>query len=181
MKWLLLLPFILQALVVAIDEFYFHWKRGLPLWERVGHPLDVCTLLACFGWIVTRPYNADALIVYAGLAVFSCLFVTKDEWLHARLCGPGEQWIHSLLFLLQPAALISAGVIWAMAPEAGATSQSALQQSAAELYPILSVQVALQGGFLAYQIFYWGFLRKYHVKAAPVPQQDFEIASAQTA
>ena len=47
-------------------------------------------------------------MVYAGLAVFSCLFVTKAEWLHARLCGPGEQWIHSLLFLLQPAALISA-------------------------------------------------------------------------
>lgn len=181
MKWLLLLPFILQAFVVAIDEFYFHWKRGLPLWERVGHPLDVCTLLACFGWVVTQPYSENALVVYAGLAVFSCLFVTKDEWVHARLCGPGEQWIHSLLFLLQPAALISAGVIWAMAPAASATSHSALQQSAAELYPILSLQVVLQIGFLGYQILYWGFLRKFHVKASPGQKPDFKIASAQTA
>ena len=181
MKWLLLLPFILQAFVVAIDEFYFHWKRGLPLWERVGHPLDVCTLLACFGWVVTRPYSESALVVYAGLAVFSCLFVTKDEWLHARLCGPGEQWIPSLLFLLQPAALISAGVIWAMAPEAGVAPQGVLQQSAAELYPMLYIQVALQSGFLAYQILYWGFLRKPHGKAAPAPQQDFKIASTQVA
>jgi hypothetical protein len=179
MKWLLLLPFILQAFVIAIDEFYFHWKRGLPLLERIGHPLDVCTLMACFGWILTHPYSDHALMVYAGLAIFSCLFVTKEEWLHARLCGPGEQWIHSLLFLLQPAALISAGVIWAMAPQAEAASHSALQQSAGELYPILSLQLILQGCFLAYQFIYWGFLRKFHVKTFAGTQGEFKLPSAQ--
>lgn len=160
MKWLLILPFVLQGLVILIDEFHFHWKRDLPLWERVGHPLDVCTLLACFGWLATQPFNDLNLAIYTGLAAFSCVFVTKDEWVHARLCDAGEQWIHSLLFLLQPVALISAGVIWGMAPSAGAPATTRWATAAEELRLVIPLQIALQSGFLAYQIIYWGILRK---------------------
>jgi len=28
----LLIPFALQALLMAVDEFYFHWQRKLPRW-----------------------------------------------------------------------------------------------------------------------------------------------------
>jgi len=159
MKWLLLLPFILQAIVILVDEFYFHWRRGLPLWEKVGHPLDVCTLLGCFLWLANASYTETNLLIFAGLATFSCIFVTKEEWLHAQVCDAGEQWIHSLLFLLQPAALISAGVIWAHQTPVAATP-TALEAGAAWLFPIIEIQIVLQFAFLVYQIAFWGFIRK---------------------
>jgi hypothetical protein len=159
MKWLLLLPFILQAIVILVDEFYFHWKRSLPLWEKVSHPLDVCTLLGCFLWLANTSYSEQNLLIFTGLATFSCIFVTKEEWIHARLCDAGEQWIHSLLFLLQPAALISAGVILAHQSPTAATPTS-LEAAASWLYPIIPLQIGFQLAFLVYQIVFWGFIRK---------------------
>ncbi|HWU42647.1 MAG TPA: hypothetical protein VN132_04380, partial [Bdellovibrio sp.] len=38
---------ILQGSIMLIDEFFFHHKRGLPRWERIGHPLDTITVLTC--------------------------------------------------------------------------------------------------------------------------------------
>ena len=174
MKWLLLLPFIFQAIVILIDEFYFHWKRGLPLWERIGHPIDVCTLLLCFSWLANTSYSESNLLVFAGLATFSCIFVTKDEWVHWRVCDAGEQWIHSLLFILQPAALISAGIIWAHQTPVGSTPTS-LETAAGWLYPIIELQIGLQAAFLGYQIVYWGFLRK----SAPRRNKDQAEATKQ--
>jgi hypothetical protein len=40
MKYLLLLPPIVQAITMFVDEFYFHFALGQPRWERMGHPLD---------------------------------------------------------------------------------------------------------------------------------------------
>ena len=178
MKWLLILPFALQGLVILVDEFYFHWKRDLPMWERVGHPLDVCTLLACFGWLVYRPFNESNLITYICLAAFSCIFVTKDEWVHTRLCEPGEQWLHSLLFLLQPAALISACTIWALASNAGTAASSPWAAAAEDLLFMLPLQIALQVGFLAYQLIYWGILRSPYT---PTDSSTYDSKAAQTA
>lgn len=175
MKWLLLLPFLLQAVVIMVDEFYFHWKRGLPMWEKVGHPLDVCTLLACFSWLATKPYTELNALIFAGLATFSCIFVTKDEWIHTRLCNAGEQWVHSLLFILQPAALICAGVIWAHHTPLGATP-TPLEAAANWLFPIIPLQIALQSAFLLYQIVYWGFIRK----TKPMPKNSAPKSGKQT-
>jgi len=55
MGLLILLPFIVQTLVIMIDEFYFHVRRGLPKWERLGHPLDTLTVLACFAFVLFFP------------------------------------------------------------------------------------------------------------------------------
>ena len=81
--------------VINIDEFYFHVKRGLPKWERIGHPLDTLTVLACFAFILIFPYSSLNLKIYIGLALFSCVFVTKDEFVHKECCPASEQWLHA--------------------------------------------------------------------------------------
>jgi len=50
MKYLLLLPLVEQGLAILVDEFYFHFARGLPRWEHLGHPLDTFTVLAPILW-----------------------------------------------------------------------------------------------------------------------------------
>jgi hypothetical protein len=108
----LLLPFAAQMLCMLFDEFYFHWRRKLPRWERLGHPLDTLSVLLCWGVIYFLPPTANAIILYAGLSVFSCLFVTKDEWVHKEHCPAGEHWLHALLFVLHPLLMLSAALLW---------------------------------------------------------------------
>ena len=43
-----ILPFFLQGLAIFFDEFYFHHRRGLGKWEKVGHPLDTLTVLMAY-------------------------------------------------------------------------------------------------------------------------------------
>jgi hypothetical protein len=109
---LVMTPALLQAVAMAVDEGWFHRRRGLPPWERIGHPLDTLTVAACYGWLLTHGPGERALMVYAGLAVLSCLFVTKDSFVHARLCSGGETWVHSVLFVLHPMVLLAAAVVW---------------------------------------------------------------------
>jgi hypothetical protein len=104
--------FALQAVAMALDEGIFHRRRGLPRWERIGHPLDSATVLACYAWLLGSVPTRGNAFVYAGLAGFSSLFVTKDEPIHMRRCEPGELRLHALLFLLHPAVLLGAGWIW---------------------------------------------------------------------
>jgi hypothetical protein len=105
-------PFILQMLCMAADEFGFHRSRGLPRWERIGHPLDTLTVLVCLTWVLCVPPDPWSVAVFAGLAVFSSLFVTKDEPIHHIHCPAAEQWLHSLLFTLHPIVLVSAALLW---------------------------------------------------------------------
>lgn len=143
---LLAAPFILQGALIVVDEFHFHHRRGLGAWERVGHPLDSISLLACFLWLLLAPDTAQARWLYAGLAIFSCLFITKDEFVHAEKCKAGEHWLHALLFVLHPVVLgVAAFATWW--PE-----QSALGS-------MIEVQTGLIGIFLVYQLVYWNLYR----------------------
>ncbi len=108
----LLLPLVLQALAMLFDELYFHRARGLSRWERVGHPVDTLSVLACYGFALAVPPSPGALAPYIGLAAFSCLLVTKDELVHAQQCRAGEQWLHSLLFILHPIVLGTVALLW---------------------------------------------------------------------
>jgi hypothetical protein len=108
----LTIPFALQIFFMALDEFRFHRERGLPRWEKIGHPLDALTVILCLTWILLRPPDHRSAAVFFGLAVFSCLFVTKDEPVHQRCCSAGEHWIHAVLFMLHPITLASAGLLW---------------------------------------------------------------------
>ncbi|HEX3596164.1 MAG TPA: hypothetical protein VHU80_13730 [Polyangiaceae bacterium] len=109
----LLVPALIQATAMLADEGWFHRRRGLPRWERVGHPLDTLTTIACYAWLAAaRPGSARDLHVYIGLAVFSCLFITKDEFVHACLCRPGETWLHAVLFVMHPIVFVAFGALW---------------------------------------------------------------------
>lgn len=135
----LLLPFITQAVVMLVDEFKLHRRRGLPKWERLGHPIDTSSVLACYVFCLNfRPSEAH-LTVYVALSVFSSLLITKDEFVHAQQSvRPLEHWLHALLFVLHPIVLMAAGVLWWRGT----------------LQPLWG-QSILTLAFLLYQYFYW--------------------------
>jgi 2-polyprenyl-6-hydroxyphenyl methylase/3-demethylubiquinone-9 3-methyltransferase len=140
---LLLVPIALQGAAMVADEGVFHRRRGLPRWERIGHPLDTLTIAACLGWLVAAPPGRGALTVYVVLAIFSTLFVTKDEPVHARLCGGSEQWLHAVLFVLHPIVLAAAGLVW----------------WSGEHPAVLAGQLVATLAFGIYQVVYWNVVR----------------------
>src|SRR5665647_2401174 len=139
---LLLLPIAFQAVVMCIRDRWCHRRRGLPRWERIGHPLDTLTIAACLVWLVLVPANAHATWIYGALAAFSTLFVTKDEAVHARLCSGVEHWLHALLFVLHPMVLAAFALLWWQ----GETR-------------IIAVQLGVTLAFGLYQVIYWNVVR----------------------
>jgi hypothetical protein len=123
---------------MAFDEFHFHRKRGLSRWERLGHPIDTASLLACYTVTLTQAPDARGLVIYAALGAFSCLLVTKDEFVHARECRPSEHWLHALLFVLHPLVLGAIAVLWIRGERT-----------------LLLLQTALTSMFGLYQLLYW--------------------------
>lgn len=142
----IVLVFFAQAAVLFVDEFYFHWRRGLPRWERIGHPLDTLSVLACYGVLCALPREESSLWIYGAVSLASCLFVTKDEFVHKRLCSGMETWLHALLFILHPLSLAAAGWIWTDADEF--------------LLHAFTGQIVLTSLFFVYQIVYWNLIRK---------------------
>ncbi len=162
-RLLLISPFALQGLAMAVDEGYFHRQRGLPRWERIGHPLDTLTILACFGWLALVPPSPFSSAIYLGLAAFSCLFVTKDEFVHAKFCSPAEQWLHAVLFVLHPLVLAAGAVIWPALHLGGEIPWSGLTRYlgvGAFEAGMVWTQLAIICGFLLYQVGYWNFVWK---------------------
>ena len=133
----LMILLFLQGTVILIDEFYFHFRREVPKWERLGHPLDTLFLVLPLGLLALIPALSGE--VYLGLSVFSCLFITKDEWVHKTYCSAFENWLHALLFILHPLVLLSA---W---------------NAHAENTQIIFWVLPPMGVFLIYQIIYWNF------------------------
>ncbi len=138
------IPFVVQACAMLFDEFYFHLKRGLPKWERIGHPLDTLTVLSAFTFTLLVPFNPVSWKIYLGIALLSCLFVTKDEWVHRKHCQGTEQWLHALLFSNHPLVLFSTGALWKMQPSF--------------FRPFILTQVLFTIVFGLYQIIYWNFV-----------------------
>ncbi len=154
-----MLPFLLQALAIAVDEGVFHYKRGLPLWERIGHPLDTLGTLVCMLFVLFVPYSPLALKVYIGLAIFSSLLITKDEFVHKEHCPGAEQWLHATLFVLHPITLLAAGLIWpASQGEETAHWLSPWIENPSRLALFLQMQAGAMALFLTYQIVFWNFL-----------------------
>jgi hypothetical protein len=135
---LLLAPAVLQAVAMSIDEGWFHRRRGLPRFERIGHPIDTASVALAYGWLALEPPTVAHAAVFAGLALGSCLLVTKDEWIHARVCTAGEHWLHAVLFVLHPIAFASLGALWWMGRAAPA-----------------EIALAATIGFAIYQLAAW--------------------------
>ena len=142
--FLFALPFALQTGTMMVDEFHFHRERGLPQWERIGHPLDTLTVVICYGFVLTAVPSRQALFVFMGLACFSLFFAAKDEPIHARLCCRGEHQTHVVLFVLHPLVLGVAGMLWWLGNPLGIV--------------LLKVQAVLAALFMIYQIVYWNFM-----------------------
>lgn len=148
---LLISPFLIQAAMTFFDEFYFHHKRGLPLWERLGHPLDTITVLACYLFVVTREPTATNIKIYIALVVFSCIFITKDEFVHTTECKATEQWLHSMLFVTHPLILVILSLYWFKAQGLFLVTESEFLL----FQKFIKGQVILVSIFLTYQILYW--------------------------
>lgn len=136
-----LIVLALQALVMLVDETHFHRRRGLPRWERIGHPIDTASVLACCLVALLCEPTPRAVSAYTALAIGSCLLVTKDEFVHSRECEPAEQWLHSLLFVLHPLMLIALAVLW-------------VEQTRA----VLLAQTVATAVFGSYQAIYWNLI-----------------------
>jgi hypothetical protein len=137
------LPFIFHALLMIVDEA-IHLNRGLKRWERWGHPLDTLTVLICVLFVLNTTFTESTSWVYIGLATFSTLFITKDEWVHAHECKAFEQWLHALLFILHPILLYIVYLFW---------SQGGFPQ----WFKAMPYGIALFG---VYQLVYWNFVRR---------------------
>lgn len=160
--WILsLLPFALQATAIAIDEGVFHVRRGLPLWERIGHPIDTLSVLLCMGYVLFVPFSTKALTLYCILAAASCLLVTKDEFVHKEHCPGAENWLHAVLFTLHPITLTMAGFIWPVVQGIEVAPWIERWLSAPkELHHFLCLQFGAMGFFLIYQIIFWNIVWK---------------------
>ncbi len=153
----LLLPFGLQMVCMALDEIHFHRQRGLPRWERIGHPLDTLTVLLCLLWLVSVPPGPAAAAAYVGLAVFSCLFVTKDEGVHLTHCRVEEQRLHAVLFSLHPMVLAVAGLLWPAAHGIRYVSPGWIRYTGHERALLITLCLVLFS-FGVYQFIYWNLL-----------------------
>jgi hypothetical protein len=184
----LVAPLVIQAVAMGFDELHFHRVRGLGHWERVGHPLDTLTMLACVGWVwVVNPTERN-IAIYVGLATISCLFITKDELVHARTCSPGEHWVHALLFVVHPLTLLTMGLLWpalhpprdgslwqlAGGPELDlqAVARSAPSVETWLVNPtaaarVVAAEFAMAAGFCLFQALYWNV--PWPRRAPPIP------------
>ncbi len=151
---LLLVLMFVQGLIMSVDEFHFHRRRGLPRFERWGHVADsglflLALLVPAMSW-PTTPW----LLLYFGLALGSCLFITKDEWIHAKACTAAEQWCHAMLSVLHGPILLLAGLVWYLQPQ----------------HPILNMLPPLVLIWGLYQHFYWNIY--YGRKHSPSDDQQ---------
>lgn len=140
-------PIGLQAFAMIVDEAYFHRRRDLPRWERLGHPLDTLTIVLCLAWLLL----GGNLQIYVALAITSTLFVTKDEWVHTKHCSAGEHWLHAVLFALHPIVLTGFGYL-AWRGETG----------------ILVGQLVVTLAFMTYQLVYWNVVRDRKARARSI-------------
>lgn len=151
--------FLIHALLMGIDEIIFHRKRNLPLWERWGHPLDTLSFLSCVLFITLFSPSQENLFIFFGLSFFSCLVITKDEWVHHKNCSPREMWLHALLFVLHPFLIGALFFIWPFyhQEESIIIPTFSFFEGGELFLPFIIFNTTL---FLFYQIFYWNFYEK---------------------
>jgi len=154
---LIFIPFVLQMAVIFLDEIVFHIKRDLPKWERIGHPLDTLTVIACFAFVFWVPFDRSMIAWYIALALFSTFFVTKDEFVHKEHCPAAEQWLHSILFVNHSVVLSVLGLIW---PHLHEIQIFSFLPSPNILKFLVTSQLMGASCFCLYQIVYWNFIRK---------------------
>jgi hypothetical protein len=157
----LLIPFGVQAFLIILDEYVFHIKRSLPKWERIGHPIDTLSVVLCLSLVQLIPYSKEGLYGYIALAIFSCLLITKDEFVHKHHCLASEQWLHAVLFINHPILLTAIGLFWVcLSAEPVPVWLIPVSQHKAVMQSFLRMQTVFASVFMLYQIIYWNFIWK---------------------
>lgn len=146
--------FVLQAVLMGFDEFYFHWRRVVPKFERIGHPIDTFFVLMCYFCVVFLELNQTNLIIYGILCLISCLCIVKDEAVHKKYCSAQEQFLHALLFILHPIILVALFVCW---PSIQKSIFGIFTFQSEFLNRFFYIQLILSCLFFMYQIVYWNF------------------------
>lgn len=154
---LALVPLGVQALALFVDEFVMHYRRSLPRWERLGHPMDTCSVLGAIAFPVFSNFGSMSLLGFICVAFFSSFLVTKDEWVHARNCSGLEHWLHAVLFVCHPMTFVSLAFFWALRDQPLWLQSEASVAGFAE--HLIQGQFILLILFLSYQIIYWNFVR----------------------
>lgn len=142
---IVVLPLAVQGLIMFVDEFYFHHRRNLGKWERWGHPLDTLTVIAPTAYLYFTFTDNLSLWTFVAMGLFSSLFVTKDEWVHAKECVGAEHWLHALLFIVHPLVFWS---LWKIR----------VSEELNEPLNVIAVFLILQILFFIYQVFWWIWL-----------------------
>lgn len=156
MFYVLAAPIAVQAVLLLVDEFFFHYRRGLPRWERIGHPLDTLTVLMAYTYVFLTPFEVGSVSGFIFLGIFSMLFVTKDEFVHTRECTGGENLLHAFLYLVHPLVLLSLGLIWWTRDVP--TSYFSTDREILVLF--IQGQAAITLLFMAYQAIYWNLIKR---------------------
>jgi hypothetical protein len=128
-----------QGMLLMYDDIVLHQRRGLPRWERIGHPIDAFFFSLPIG-IAAWKGSETSPAVYGGLSLLSCMIILKDEWIHVGRIKALEATIHAALFVIHPVTLYAA---WELAK----TGQT---------IGLLLAWVALMSVF-AFQIIHWNF------------------------
>jgi 2-polyprenyl-6-hydroxyphenyl methylase/3-demethylubiquinone-9 3-methyltransferase len=146
-----------QAALMLVDEGAFHRVRRLGAWESWGHVADSALFAAALAPAALLAPTRGAVALYALLALVSTVFVTKDEWIHARECEAAENWVHALLFALHPSVLIAVGALWTGG--AGALLRFGLPLAVA--------------AYSFYQWSYWLGGRRFRAETGPLVNNEF--------
>jgi hypothetical protein len=149
--WLMFIPPLIQALLMLFDEFYFHRKRGLGKWEAIGHPLDTLTVIAPFFYACTHDFNDISASSYVLMAIFSCIFIVKDEFIHKEICSRAEMILHALLFIVHPLVFLSIFLFWQ-------NGMGVITGISIPWKTLILGQLSLSIAFLFYQVSYWSFV-----------------------
>ncbi len=157
-EFIIIIFFIFHAILMVFDEFFFHRKRILPKWERIGHPIDTSCILFCFFIIIFLPMTKINIILYSFLSVFSCFLVIKDETVHLKYCSHYEQYLHAMLFILHPILLIILFISWSSFSQPYIGYLGYFHSSL--LKKIIYFQFISATLFLFYQVLFWNFLFK---------------------
>lgn len=143
---------------MMVDEFYFHQRRGLGRWERIGHPLDTLSVLFFYLFLILFSPSEGAVLVAIGIGIFSSTLITKDEFVHSKECGAGEQWLHSLLFVLHPLVLLSALMLWPLRHFAVLPTDWGWLATFRGLESLLPVFFVLSGLMFFHQVVFWNLM-----------------------
>lgn len=149
---------LFHAFVLFVDEFYCHLKRGLPKWERIGHPIDTACFLICYILVIFFPMNDVVFFIFLINAVFSCFLIVKDEAVHLKYANSFEQYLHALLFVLHPVILCILFLSWGLFTKSEFLFFNYFEFSLLK-YVILT-QFFLAIIFFWYQLIYWNFVIK---------------------